>query len=354
MSIKSSKYILGDCIEELKKIESDSIDMVFCDPPYNLQLSKTLYRPDTSKVSGVNDSWDKFNNFEEYDSFTLQWLKNVKRILKPDATIWVIGSYHNIFRIGYILQNLNFWILNDIIWRKTNPMPNFKGTRFTNAHETLIWASKNKKSKYTFNYQTMKSMNNNKQMRSDWLLNICSGKERLKDGENKKIHNTQKPEKLLHNIIMSSTKSGDIILDPFFGTGTTGAVCKKLGRKFIGIEKNSVYIKEAKKRIQKIKSVNIPTIKIEDSIRSNKVNFSKLLEKGLIKAGTKLFNNNKTICATVLSNGKIKLKENIGSIHQVGALVQKKSSCNGWNFWHTAHQNELISINIHRSNYFRE
>ena len=354
MSIKSSKYILGDCIEELKKIESDSIDMVFCDPPYNLQLSKTLYRPDTSKVFGVNDSWDKFNNFEEYDSFTLQWLKNVKRILKPDATIWVIGSYHNIFRIGYILQNLNFWILNDIIWRKTNPMPNFKGTRFTNAHETLIWASKNKKSKYTFNYQTMKSLNNNKQMRSDWLINICSGKERLKDGENKKIHNTQKPEKLLHNIIMSSTKSGDIILDPFFGTGTTGAVCKKLGRKFIGIEKNSVYIKEAKKRIQKIKSVNIPTIKIEDSIISNKVNFSKLLEKGLIKAGTKLFNNNKTICATVLSNGKIKLKENIGSIHQIGALVQKKSSCNGWNFWHTAHQNKLISINIHRSNYFRE
>ena len=349
-----NKIINGDSLNELKKIPDKSFDLVFADPPYNMQIGETLRRPDASKVKGVDDKWDQFESFKHYDNFCKSWLIECKRILKDNGSIWVIGSYHNIFRLGYHLQNLNYWLLNDVIWRKNNPMPNFRGTRFTNAHETLIWASKNKKSKYTFNYQTMKSLNNNKQMRSDWLINICSGKERLKDGENKKIHNTQKPEKLLHNIIMSSTKSGDIILDPFFGTGTTGAVCKKLGRKFIGIEKNSVYIKEAKKRIQKIKSVNIPTIKIEDSIRSNKVNFSKLLEKGLIKAGTKLFNNNKTICATVLSNGKIKLKENIGSIHQIGALVQKKSSCNGWNFWHTAHQNKLISINIHRSNYFRE
>ena len=237
-SISSSKYILGDSLIELKKLKDHSVDMVFCDPPYNLQLSKTLYRPDATKVSGVNDDWDKFNNFQDYDIFTKTWLSEIKRILKPDGCLWVIGSYHNIYRIGYILQNLNFWILNDIIWRKTNPMPNFKGTRFTNAHETLIWAANSKCSKYTFNYQTMKQLNDNKQMRSDdWLINICSGKERLKDIKNQKLHNTQKPEELLLRVVLSSTKPGDLVLDPFFGTGTTGVVCKKLGRKFIGIEK---------------------------------------------------------------------------------------------------------------------
>ena len=251
-SISSSKYILGDSLIELKKLKDHSVDMVFCDPPYNLQLSKTLYRPDATKVSGVNDDWDKFNNFQDYDIFTKKWLSEIKRILKPDGCLWVIGSYHNIYRIGYILQNLNFWILNDIIWRKTNPMPNFKGTRFTNAHETLIWAANSKSSKYTFNYQTMKQLNENKQMRSDdWLINICSGKERLKDIKNQKLHNTQKPEELLLRVVLSSTKPGDLVLDPFFGTGTTGVVCKKLGRKFIGIEKSATYIKEAKKRILK-------------------------------------------------------------------------------------------------------
>ena len=244
----SSKYILGDSLKELQKISAQSVDMVFSDPPYNLQLSKTLYRPDSTKVSGVNDDWDKFNNFHDYDVFTKKWLSEVKRILKPDGCLWVIGSYHNIYRIGYVLQNLNFWILNDMIWRKTNPMPNFKGTRFTNAHETLIWAANSKCSKYTFNYQTMKQLNGNKQMRSDdWLINICSGQERLKNTNNQKLHNTQKPEELLLRVVLSSTNPGDLVLDPFFGTGTTGVVCKKLGRKFIGIEKNATYIKEAKK-----------------------------------------------------------------------------------------------------------
>ncbi len=275
--ISSSKYILGDSLIELKKLKDHSVDMVFCDPPYNLQLSKTLYRPDATKVSGVNDDWDKFNNFQDYDIFTKKWLSEIKRIMKPDGCLWVIGSYHNIYRIGYILQNLNFWILNDIIWRKTNPMPNFKGTRFTNAHETLIWASNSKGSKYTFNYQTMKKLNDNKQMRSDdWLINICSGKERLKDVKNKKLHNTQKPEELLLRVILSSTKPGDLVLDPFFGTGTTGVVCKKLGRKFIGIEKNATYIKEAKKRILKVKKIKSTEIKLLNKKISKKININSI------------------------------------------------------------------------------
>ena len=277
-SISSSKYILGDSLIELKKFKDHSVDMIFCDPPYNLQLAKTLYRPDSTKVSGVNDDWDKFNNFQDYDIFTKTWLSEIKRILKPDGCLWVIGSYHNIYRIGYILQNLDFWILNDIIWRKTNPMPNFKGTRFTNAHETLIWAANTKYSKYTFNYQTMKQLNDNKQMRSDdWLINICSGKERLRDFKNQKVHNTQKPEELLLRVVLSSTKPGDLVLDPFFGTGTTGVVCKKLGRKFIGIEKNPTYLKEAKKRILKVKKIKSTEIKILNKKISKKININSIL-----------------------------------------------------------------------------
>ena len=278
LPILSSKYILGNTLEELEKIKDQSVDMVFSDPPYNLQLSKKLYRPDLTVVSGVNDNWDKFNNFKDYDTFTEKWLTETKRILKPDGCLWVIGSYHNIFRIGYVLQNLQFWILNDIIWRKTNPMPNFRGTRFTNAHETLIWAANSKSSKYTFNYQTMKKLNGNKQMRSDdWLINICSGKERLKDINKQKIHNTQKPEELLIRIILSSTRSGDIVLDPFFGTGTTGAVCKKLGRKFIGIEKSATYLKEAKKRILKVKKIKSTEIKLLNKKISKKININSIL-----------------------------------------------------------------------------
>ena len=277
-SISSSKYILGDSLIELKKFKDHSVDMIFCDPPYNLQLTKTLYRPNSTKVSGVNDDWDKFNNFQDYDIFTKTWLSEIKRILKPDGCLWVIGSYHNIYRIGYILQNLDFWILNDIIWRKTNPMPNFKGTRFTNAHETLIWAANTKYSKYTFNYQTMKQLNDNKQMRSDdWLINICSGKERLRDFKNQKVHNTQKPEELLLRVVLSSTKPGDLVLDPFFGTGTTGVVCKKLGRKFIGIEKNPTYLKEAKKRILKVKKIKSTEIKILNKKISKKININSIL-----------------------------------------------------------------------------
>ena len=349
LKIKSSKFILGESTNELKKIESCSVDMAFCDPPYNLQLNKDLLRPNMTKVYGVDDSWDKFADFEEYDRFTKNWLCEIKRVLKKDASIWVIGTYHNIYRIGYILQNLGFWILNDIVWRKTNPMPNFKGTRFTNAHETLIWATKSKFSKYTFNYKTMKLLNNGKQMRSDWLINVCSGKERLKDENDKKLHNAQKPEELLQKIILSSTNPSDLIIDPFFGTGTTGVVCKRLGRHFIGIEKNPNYIKEAKTRIMKTKRLD--TRKLESVNKEKKlpkVPFEILIKKGIIKAGDSLYDAKKKYKAIVLANGKIRFNKKTGSIHQIGAMVQSKVACNGWDFWFTAHKKKLVSINNHR------
>ena len=350
LKIRSSKFILGDSITELKKIETNSIDLAFCDPPYNLQLSNKLYRPDMSYVSGVKESWDKFSSFKEYDDFTLKWLKSIKRVLKDDGSIWIIGSYHNIYRIGYLMQNLGFWFLNDVIWTKINPMPNFRGTRFTNAHETLIWASKSKKSKYTFNYRTMKKLNNNKQMRSDWNLKICSGKERVKDGSNQKVHSTQKPEQLLERIVLSSSRPGDIVLDPFFGTGTTGAVCKKLGRKFIGIEKDADYIKYAKTRIMKVEEdKNLKSSFVEEKRNKVRIPFSTLLKKGLIKAGNCLYNYNKDVKAKVMSDGSLKLNKNIGSIHKIGALAQKRVSCNGWDYWYIENNDALISIDKHRT-----
>ena len=254
--IKLNHIYRGDSINVLKGLPSESVDVVFADPPYNLQLKNELSRPDSSTVSAVNDEWDQFESFQKYDQFTMNWLSEIKRIIKKDGTIWVIGSYHNIFRIGKAIQDLGFWILNDVIWRKSNPMPNFRGTRFTNAHETLIWASSSKDSKYDFNYQAMKSLNEGLQMRSDWDLPICSGKERLKDSNGKKIHSTQKPESLLHRVLLASSNPGDIILDPFFGTGTTGAVAKKLGREYVGVERNANYIKAAKKRLNNISTLD--------------------------------------------------------------------------------------------------
>ena len=349
LKIRSSKFILGDSVTELDKIESNSIDLVFCDPPYNLQLSKKLYRPDTSYVSGVKENWDKFSSFDEYDIFTKSWLKNVKRVLKNDGSIWVIGSYHNIYRIGYLMQNMGFWFLNDIIWTKINPMPNFKGTRFTNAHETLIWAAKSKESKYTFNYRTMKNLNNNKQMRSDWNIKICSGKERIKDNKNKKLHSTQKPEELLERIVLSSTKLGDMVLDPFFGTGTTGVVCKKLGRRFIGIEKDSNYLKHAKARILNIKENSLlRDTYMEEKRDQTRIPFSSLIKKGLIKPGKILYNRNKAIRAKVMTDGSLKFNKDIGSIHKIGAIVQKRNSCNGWDYWYVVSDKKFISINEHR------
>ena len=285
--IKLNHIYRGDSINVLKGLPSESVDVVFADPPYNLQLKNELSRPDSSTVSAVNDEWDQFESFQKYDQFTMNWLSEIKRIIKKDGTIWVIGSYHNIFRIGKAIQDLGFWILNDVIWRKSNPMPNFRGTRFTNAHETLIWASSSKDSKYDFNYQAMKSLNEGLQMRSDWDLPICSGKERLKDSNGKKIHSTQKPESLLHRVLLASSNPGDIILDPFFGTGTTGAVAKKLGREYVGVERNANYIKAAKKRLNNISTLDNEVLQVTESKKSQiRIPFGSLVENGIIKPGS--------------------------------------------------------------------
>ncbi len=354
LKIRNSKFILGNSLNELKHLETSSVNMIFCDPPYFLQLTKDLHRPDMTLVKGVKENWDKFSSYTEYDNFTNLWLKECRRVLKQDGTIWLIGTYHNIYRIGFQLQNLNFWILNDIIWNKINPLPNFKGTRFTNAHEVIIWATKSKKSKYTFNYHTMKKMNNNKQMRSDWSLKVCQGKERLKNEFKKTLHSTQKPEELLERIVLASTKPGDFVLDPFFGTGTTGAVCKKLGRKFIGIDNNSVYMKAAKERIMKVKPID--TSKVEEIANNNsskKIPFSDLLKKGLIEPGERIFNARENIRAIILPNGNLKFKKKEGSIHKIGAYVQNKPACNGWTHWFVRYNNKIVSINDHR-NFLRD
>lgn len=347
---KANKIICGDTIAELTKLPNDCVDLIFADPPYNLQLDKNLYRPNNSKVDAVNDEWDQFESFEEYDNFSEEWLKEARRVLKPSGSIWVIGSYHNIFRIGFIMQNLGFWLLNDVIWQKANPMPNFRGKRFTNAHETLIWASKDKNSKkYTFNYEAMKSLNDNTQMRSDWYLPICNGHERLKDENGKKVHPTQKPEGLLHRIIISSSNQGDTVLDPFFGTGTTGAVAKRLGRHFIGIEKNNDYIASAKKRIEKVRSYEINTLEISQSKKTEpRIPFGWLIERKLIEPGTILYDQRKKYQAKVRADGSVISDNNAGSIHQIGAEVQSASACNGWTFWHFDVEGELKPIDILR------
>lgn len=334
--MKLNTIIHGNSLEVMKKIPDNSVDVIFADPPYFMQLGGDLLRPDATHVDAVTDSWDKFDDFASYDTFTLTWLTEARRILKENGTIWVIGSYHNIFRVGYHLQNLNFWVLNDIIWVKTNPMPNFKGTRFTNAHETLIWCSKSDKSKYTFNYESMKAFNDDLQMRSDWFLPICNGNERLKNKAGKKVHTTQKPESLLYRVILASTNPGDVILDPFFGTGTTGAVAKKLGRKYIGIEKEAKYIKYAKKRLDAIPDIIDDTLyePLPAKKAEPRIPFGSVIEHGLIKPGQKVFDVKKRFSAIVRADGSLKTGEYQGSIHQVGAKLQGIASCNGWTFWH--------------------
>ncbi len=348
----------GDSLRILKTLPSNSIDLVFADPPYNLQLKNKLLRPDSSEVDAVNDKWDQFDSFKNYDDFTINWLSEVKRITKNDGSIWVIGSYHNIFRIGKIIQDLGFWILNDIIWRKSNPMPNFRGTRFTNAHETLIWASHSQDARYDFNYQAMKSLNDGIQMRSDWEIPICSGNERLKDSSGKKIHSTQKPEALLHRVLLSSSNPGDLILDPFFGTGTTGAVAKKLGRNFIGIEQDKNYIKEAKKRIKNVSLLGKKELEVTESKKNQiRIPFGNLVENGIIKPGSILKGPKslkaKKFSATVRADGSIYSKGEKGSIHQISAKLQGKESCNGWTFWHLENNGELQVIDNLRSNYIK-
>ena len=349
-----NKIILGDAIEKLKKLPSKSIDLVFADPPYNLQLQKTLYRNNGKKFEGVEDEWDKFKNFEEYDNFCFKWLKECRRVLKDNGSIWVIGSFQNIFRVGKIIQDLEFWILNDIIWSKTNPVPNFRGTRFNNSHETLIWASKAKNSKYTFNYKTMKCFQDDKQMRSEWHIPLVNGKMRIRDENGNKAHSTQKPNALLYRIILSTTRANDIVLDPFMGSGTTGAIAKILQRNFIGIEREEKYVKIAKARIEKIvpRSDELITHYLEE--KPPKVPFGNLIETEKIKIGEKLYSKNKKWKAIVMADSSIKNGIGVGSIHSLSAKLLNKQSNNGWNFWYLDRDNNLISINEIRNQYRKE
>ncbi len=345
MSIQKKKIspinsiLQGDCIENLTSLPEKSVDLIFADPPYNLQLGGELSRPNHSVVDACDDAWDQFDSLNDYDDFTRKWLSAARRTLKDDGAIWVIGSYHNIFRLGYILQDLGYWILNDIIWRKSNPMPNFRGKRFTNAHETLIWASKSKDSKYRFNYDSMKSLNEDLQMRSDWFIPLCTGGERLKDDQGEKVHPTQKPEALLSRVILSSTKPGDVVLDPFFGTGTTGAVAKKLGRQWIGIEREKSYIKAAQKRIEETVPCSEDMVMLENKREQMRIPFGWLLEHGYLEPGAELVDAKGNLSAKIHADGNVMVTNkhvgnHRGSIHKVGAAVQNAPSCNGWTFWH--------------------
>ena len=350
--IKNNSVILGDSIKVMKKIPDHSIDLIFADPPYNLQLKDTLYRPDQTTVEAVTQDWDKFNNYKEYDLFTNKWLKECKRILKKGAALWVIGSYHNILRVGTLIQNQDFWILNDIIWHKTNPMPNFRGTRFTNAHETMLWCTTSRNAKYTFNYQNMKFLNEGKQMRSDWYIPICSGNERIRKENNKRSHPTQKPEALLYRIILSSTNKGDTVLDPFLGSGTTAVVAKKLQRNYIGIEKDKEYISIANKRIKKTKILDDKIVIMKKSRKDlPKVPFGELVEQGIIPPGAVLTDKKEKYKAIVTVDGSLKIKNLSGSIHQLGAKVQSLPSCNGWDFWHLKNKKSSILLDEIRDNY---
>ena len=326
----------GDCIAGMAKLPAASVDLVFADPPYNLQLASDLKRPDDSRVDAVDDDWDKFASFSAYDEFTRLWLTACRRVMKPAATIWVIGSYHNIFRVGTIMQDLGFWILNDVIWRKSNPMPNFRGRRFTNAHETLIWASRDADARgYTFNYEVLKAGNEDIQMRSDWTLPLCTGEERLKNRSGKKLHPTQKPEALLARVILSSSRPDDLVLDPFCGTGTTGAVAKRLGRRFFGCEQDAKYAEAADKRIAATKALEAPTLAPFVTAReAPRVPFSALIERGLVSPGARLVDAKKRHKALVRADGAVSLDGNVGSIHRIGALAQGLEACNGWTFWH--------------------
>jgi modification methylase len=340
----------GDCVQAMKALPAASVDLIFADPPYNLQLGGDLHRPDNSKVDAVDNDWDQIGDFDAYDLYSCAWLEEARRVLKPNGALWTIGSYHNIFRVGTFLQDMGFWILNDVIWRKSNPMPNFKGTRFTNAHETLIWAAKTKEARVTFNYAAMKALNDGVQMRSDWTLSICAGSERLKNREGKKAHPTQKPESLLHRVLLATTNPGDVVLDPFFGTGTTGAVAKKLGRHFIGIEADPTYVDIATKRIAAITPGDAAGLQVTQSKRSlPRIPFGALVEAGLIKPGDTLFCAQGRRTARVRADGTVVAPGMTGSIHQVGAHVQNAPSCNGWTFWHVRQSGNLAPIDVLRA-----
>ena len=348
-SLPLDEILVGDCVEAMNRLPAGSVDLVFADPPYNLQLRGELKRPNESKVDGVIDAWDQFSSFDAYDRFTRDWLASARRVLKPDGALWVIGSYHNIFRVGSALQDLDYWVLNDIIWRKTNPMPNFRGKRFTNAHETLIWAAKSDSSKVTFNYEAMKALNDDLQMRSDWTLPICTGAERIKDEDGRKAHPTQKPEALLYRVLLSTTNPGDVVLDPFFGSGSTGAAAKRMGRRFIGIEREQVYADFAMDRIDDVTPFEEPSLSITRPKRSEpRVPFGTLVERHLVRPGTMLYSANRRHSAKVRADGTLLTKDATGSIHKIGAHVQGAEACNGWTFWHVDTGGELAPIDVYR------
>jgi modification methylase len=347
---KAGRILVGDCIAEMSRLPAGSVDLVFADPPYNLQLKNSLKRPDDSDVDAVDEAWDKFASFEHYDAFTRAWLLACRRVMKPDATLWVIGSYHNIFRVGAIVQDLGFWILNDVVWRKSNPMPNFRGRRFTNAHETLIWAAREPSARYTFNYEALKAGNEDVQARSDWTLPLCTGEERLKNGAGKKIHPTQKPEALLARVLLACSRAGDVVLDPFFGTGTTGAVAKRLRRTFIGIERDADYAAAAESRIAAVEP--LPEASLASFVTAReapRVAFATLVERGLVTAGARLVDAKRRHAALVRADGAIALGGTVGSIHRIGALTQGLEACNGWAFWHVETPAGLTSIDALRA-----
>jgi len=344
-----NRVLVGDCLAELARLPRESADLVFADPPYNLQLERQLLRPNNTVVDGVDDAWDKFSSFADYDRFSRSWLAQCRRILKPDGAIWVIGSYHNIFRLGATLQDLGFWIQNDIVWRKTNPMPNFRGKRFTNAHETLIWAGRDAKSRVTFNYEAMKALNDDIQMRSDWLFPICSGPERLKDGAGRKAHPTQKPEALLSRVLLASSNPGDLVLDPFFGTGTTGAVARRLSRRWLGIERDPVYAQAAEERIAKVRPLPASALEIARSKRAEpRIPFGTIIELRILEPGITLTDERGRLRAEVKADGTLAVAGRQGSIHRLGAEVQGKAACNGWTFWHYEDAGKLKPIDVLR------
>ncbi|AQS42083.1 MAG: Modification methylase [Candidatus Tokpelaia hoelldobleri] len=346
-----NRILKGDCITALEKLPARSVDVVFADPPYNLQLSGALHRPDQSVVDAVDNDWDQFESFQAYDAFTRAWLLACRRVLKPNGTLWVIGSYHNIFRVGAMMQDLGFWLLNDVVWRKTNPMPNFRGRRFQNAHETLIWAARDRDCKnYTFNYEALKAANEDVQMRSDWLFPICTGAERLKDDRGRKVHPTQKPEALLARIMLATTRPGDVVLDPFFGSGTTGAVAKRLGRDFVGVEREDDYIAAATARIAAVEPLGRVELEVLKGKRAEpRVAFVSLIEAGLLKAGARLYDRKKQHCAIVRADGTLVYKDAAGSIHMMGRKAQGAESCNGWTYWHYEDNGELKLIDSLRA-----
>ena len=339
--------VVGDSIAEMARLPAASIDLVFADPPYNLQLSGELTRPNMTKVDGVEAAWDRFDDFASYDRFTRAWLSAARRLLKPEGSLWVIGTYHNIYRVGAALQDLGYWILNDIVWRKANPMPNFRGRRFTNAHETLLWCARSKDARYTFNYDAMKALNDDQQMRSDWFLPLCGGVERLKvDG--RKAHPTQKPEALLHRVLLAATRPGELVLDPFFGTGTTGAVAKRLGRRWIGIERDADYAALAGDRIAQVVRADADLVHTQGKREEKRVPFGSLVERGLLKPGDVLFDARRRWSAKVRADGTVVSAETRGSIHKVAAEVQGAPACNGWVFWHFQHKGQKVAIDVLR------